>query len=105
MGIAQQRSADRPLSGAFLQPKLIVACARNRQRDTGAEFPRSDRTLPLFGAQLGLGVGYQFRPGPLYVAPIIGASIGSGMLPSGFSMYPLGELVGDGRPRPPSTST
>jgi hypothetical protein len=64
---------DEPLSGPFLQPKVIALYSREPDYAFEALAHQGGSSLEL---QLGLDVGWQFSFGDWYVAPVVGVSAG-----------------------------
>jgi hypothetical protein len=85
----------RPLEGPFIQPKAIIALLRSRLGYGGLEFPARDITTFGIGLEAGIDVGYHLRFDPIYLAPVLGLSVGAGRgVPLGLlGMYPM-ELGG-----------
>ncbi|HZI09532.1 MAG TPA: hypothetical protein VE153_04015 [Myxococcus sp.] len=68
-----------PGSGFFLQPKLVGVLAQ-QSRETELSVPGDPGSWSETSTQLSLGldVGYQLRRGPLFLAFVLGASVGRG---------------------------
>lgn len=62
-----------PLSGPFLQPKLIGIYSLEPAYAFGAESHSAGSSMEV---QLGMDVGWQFSFGDWYVAPVVGVSAG-----------------------------
>lgn len=69
---------DAPHSGLLLEPRLILGYVRTHaeRSDPDVTEPRTSPGYDGFSAQLGLDVGYQWRVGGFYVAPVLGLAVG-----------------------------
>ncbi len=85
--------SGRPLSGFFLQPKLITHYSYEPAYFFGDFEHAGGSSLEL---RLGLDVGWQFLVGNLYFAPVFGLSAGYG-----FNMPKAGEDLEPSRVLPP----
>ncbi|OJT26174.1 hypothetical protein BO221_10170 [Archangium sp. Cb G35] len=73
--------SSRPLSGPFLQPKLITNVSYEPAYGYDDDDHAGGASLEL---QLGLDVGWQFTVGNVYLAPVLGVSMGYGFnMPGG----------------------
>lgn len=71
--------ASRPGNGFFLQPKLLGVLTRD-SREVEFQVPSDAGSWSETGRQLSLGldVGYQLKRGPLFLAFVVGGSVGQG---------------------------
>ncbi|WP_146209581.1 hypothetical protein [Vitiosangium sp. GDMCC 1.1324] len=73
--------SGRPLSGPFVQPKLFTNVSYEPEYDSDEARHTGGTSVEL---HLGLDLGWQFTVGPVYIAPVLGASVGYGFnLPGG----------------------
>lgn len=73
--------SGRPLSGPFVQPKLFTNLSYEPEYESDESRHTGGVSVEL---HLGLDLGWQFTLGSLYIAPVLGASVGYGFnLPGG----------------------
>jgi hypothetical protein len=73
--------SGRPLSGPFVQPKLLTNFSYEPEYGYGDYDHAGGASLEL---HLGLDVGWQFTVGSVYIAPVLGLSVGYGFnMPGG----------------------
>ncbi|KFA94183.1 hypothetical protein [Archangium violaceum] len=70
-----------PVSGPFVQPKLLTNFSYEPAYGYGDDDHAGGASLEL---HLGLDVGWQFAVGSVYIAPVLGVSVGYGFnMPGG----------------------
>ena len=87
-------TGSNPLGGFFVTPKVTIGA-----------FRVTDGDPPMLDLLLGADVGYQLTKGPLFVAFVLGASVGAGLGENDAAAGPWIEFLGGARNKQGSART